>query len=208
MSKFKENQKKFIVEEAAKLFVERTIEGVTMTDIAKEIGIGEATLYRYFGKKETIVCLAGAHVWDLHLNKYYLSLKENNQNLSGYDLIVKFYNSFYYVFKNDAKCLSFILNFDNYASRKKIPVEELEPYDSKLAEIKNEFDKAFKIGVEDNSIRADIDRDVYYYATTRSLLSMVGKLSQSAIVSSDRNVSSLYQIEMIIDIFTKYIRKY
>ena len=55
MSKIKDATKRLIVEEASKLFLSKSIQGVTMSDIAREAEIGEATLYRYFGKKQNIV---------------------------------------------------------------------------------------------------------------------------------------------------------
>ena len=49
-----EKQKK-ILETAFRVFSERTIESVTMTDIAKEAGVGIATLYRYYSTKPKLV---------------------------------------------------------------------------------------------------------------------------------------------------------
>ena len=55
MSKLKENTLNFIVLEAKKLFLSSSINDVKMKDIALSVGIGEATLYRYFEAKENIV---------------------------------------------------------------------------------------------------------------------------------------------------------
>ena len=46
---------KFVVDIATNLFMQKSINDVTIKDIAEEAGIGEATIYRYFSKKETIV---------------------------------------------------------------------------------------------------------------------------------------------------------
>jgi len=46
--------KKVILEGAAKLFLNRPYEDITMGDIADEIALSRATIYNYFGKKEDI----------------------------------------------------------------------------------------------------------------------------------------------------------
>ena len=56
-----------IVYVAAELFLRDGIEAVKMTDVAEKAEVGVASLYRYFGTKETLVIRAGALLWrDLH----------------------------------------------------------------------------------------------------------------------------------------------
>jgi AcrR family transcriptional regulator len=43
-----------IAERATELFAERGYEGVRLTDLARELGIGKATLYRHFPNKEAL----------------------------------------------------------------------------------------------------------------------------------------------------------
>ena len=53
----KDERREKIIDVAFRLFVDKKIESVTMGEIAKEAGIGRATLFRYFpGKLELVIC--------------------------------------------------------------------------------------------------------------------------------------------------------
>ena len=55
------------VEVSARLFLENGIASVKMTDIARECGVGVATLYRWFGTKNSLAITAMTYLWnELH----------------------------------------------------------------------------------------------------------------------------------------------
>ena len=83
MSKIKDAQMNVILDEATKLFFEKSITNVTMSDIASEIGVGEATLYRYFGKKQNLVIKVAERLSSNLLEKYFYFSSMNIQNDSG-----------------------------------------------------------------------------------------------------------------------------
>ena len=54
----KDERREKIIDVAFRLFVDKKIESVTMGEIAKEAGIGRATLFRYFpGKLELVIAV-------------------------------------------------------------------------------------------------------------------------------------------------------
>lgn len=56
--KEKDMRREKILDVAFRLFVDQKIESVTMGEIAKEAGIGRATLFRYFpGKLELVIAV-------------------------------------------------------------------------------------------------------------------------------------------------------
>ena len=52
MNKIKDGKIDLIVKEAVPLFLEKSISDISMNEIAKFVGVGEASLYRYFQKKQ------------------------------------------------------------------------------------------------------------------------------------------------------------
>ena len=64
---------------SAKLFLEKGIDAVKMTDIANETGIGVATLYRYFGTKTRITIAAMTYLWN-DMNKMFSGIFESRSS--------------------------------------------------------------------------------------------------------------------------------
>ena len=83
MNKIKDGKIDLIVKEAVPLFLEKSISDISMNEIAKFVGVGEATLYRYFQKKQNLVIQISAKLADEVFNHYF-SLE---QKLSGYEQI-------------------------------------------------------------------------------------------------------------------------
>ena len=70
----------FLVDVATELFVERSISEVTMKDIASAAEIGEATLFRYFGKKQAIVAMSVMKLQGI-VNERYFKLNDGGQQV-------------------------------------------------------------------------------------------------------------------------------
>ena len=61
----------FIVDVATDLFITQGIEKVTIKDIAVKAGVGEATIYRYFGKKQAIVAQSVLKLQNIVATSYF-----------------------------------------------------------------------------------------------------------------------------------------
>ena len=84
--KMREAQKRFIEGEALTLFLEKSIVRTTIVNIARRVGIGEATVYRYFEKKDNII-IGSAKILANRVFENYFSFT----NLKSYDIVTGFY---------------------------------------------------------------------------------------------------------------------
>ena len=81
----------FLVDMATDLFMSRSIQEVTIRDIAVSAQVGEATIYRYFGKKQTLVVQAAMKLQQA-VNADYFKL---DQGKNGFEKIeAKYYRYF------------------------------------------------------------------------------------------------------------------
>ena len=87
MNKMKDKAKEFIIDEACKMFLKDSIAGVTMSDIAKEVGVGDATMYRYFGSKQKIIMGVAVKLAKEVYEKY----SKNDEDKTGFERIKDFY---------------------------------------------------------------------------------------------------------------------
>lgn len=199
MSKMRELQDEFIAKEALKLFLKSSIAGVTMAMIAKEVGVGEATLYRHFITKQNIVLRSVLILANNVLEEF----KEISEE-TGYKELEAFFNIFYDTFKNNKEFFSFINEFDAFILQEGF---EAKGYDENILSFKDSFIKSYNKGLNDNTVNKIDDIDTFYFATTQSLLNLCKKLAQKAIVKSDEAISKENEIRSLIDIILYRLKK-
>lgn len=199
MSKMKDAQKDFIIEEAVKLFLAKSIDEVTMSEIAKSVEIGDATLYRYFAKKQNIVVLSAIKLSKRVFDNYF-----NFDGLEGVEVIRKFYSNFLNIFIDHKEFFSFINEFDAFIIN--------ESYDNTLYEdgvnkFKEIYFNAYRNAVDKGEIREVPDIDAFYYATTHVLLDLGKRLSRKGtVVSSDEN-SNYKELKIMVDVILNSLLK-
>ena len=66
------------------------LDTLTISDIAKEIQIGEATIYRYFGSRLNLVIHVGISLW----SDIYKELSKREKKSTGYQSVAYFFNYF------------------------------------------------------------------------------------------------------------------
>ena len=191
----------FIVDVAEKLFFERSIFNVTIKDIAKEAGIGEMTIYRYFSKKQNIV-LAVA----MRLEKEVYSFFDLSKGKTGFDKLSLFFNSYSTIFEISPHYFRFIRDFDSYMLEYR-EERELNNYEENLDLYKNIFLASYNLGLKDGSVKNIENPEMFYYASTHSILELCKKLSYEGLLSQDSSISKCDEIKTLVKVFLGYLSK-
>ena len=114
----------YITRVAADLFLSKGIAGVTIKDITSVVGVGEATVYRYFGTKQNLVVKAAGRMADeIHATYFDLSAEH-----TGLGKLQAFYGSFLRIYREHPEYYRFIFEFDAAGEA----MEELEEYEDTL----------------------------------------------------------------------------
>lgn len=199
---FKDLKANYIIDAATKLFLERSVSEVTIKDIADEAGIGEATIYRYFFKKQNIV-LASVLKLEQKVNEGYFDLSKGKTGLEKVEI---FYNSYFDIFNDSPEYFRFINDFDAYMTAE--TDVSLEEYEKEVDTFKSEFLKAYELGLEDGTIREVEDIETFYFSTTHALLELCKKMSVSqALLEQDKNSKKAAEVECLIQIILNSLRK-
>ena len=197
----KEAKFNFIVEVATKLFMQNSIGDVTIKDIAEQAGVGEATIYRYFSKKEAIV-LACVMMIQNNISSNYFNLSEGK---TGYEKIEIFYNSYLDIFKDSPDYFYFIKEFDAYMYTQH--PSSLKTYEKEIDKYHQDFIEAYELGVRDGSITPVKNVDIFYFSTTHSLMELCKKLSiNKALLTQDKTIKKAAEIQCLIKIILKSIK--
>ena len=197
----KEAKINFVVEVTTNLFMQRSINDVTIKDIAVEAGVGEATIYRYFANKENIV-LACVMMLQEDVGKHYFKLDEGK---SGYEKLEIFYNSYLDVFKTNPDYFYFIREFDAFMYTQNPQI--LKSYEKGIDKYRSDFISAYELGIQDGSIAPIENIEVFYFSTTHSILELCKKLSiNKALLTQDKTLKKVAEIECLINLILKSLK--
>ena len=191
----------FLVDMATDLFMSRSIQEVTIRDIAVSAQVGEATIYRYFGKKQELVVQAAMKLQGI-VSKDYFKLDEK---ANGYQKLEAFYLSYLKIFDQHRDFYKFLSEFDSYMSVENKDV--LNPYENAIDQYKSAFMKAYQQGLNDGSLREQENIDLFYFSTTHSILELCKKLALKAVLNQDLVIEKLGEVRCLIDIVLSVLKK-
>jgi AcrR family transcriptional regulator len=186
------------------IMLNKGLDTLIISDIAKEIEIGEATIYRYFGNRLNLVIQVGISLW----SDIYEKLSSREEKGTGYESIAHFFNYFIEVYETQKKAFAFLDQFDSFMIKERASKEDLALYDQKLSDIKKIFDILFLQAQNDQSIKDNIDRDTYYYTTTHMIIGICKKLALNGhMLLSNDIVLDISQIKLALDMCLNYIKR-
>ena len=191
----KETKINFIVDIATDLFMCRSVNEVTIRDIAISAQVGEATIYRYFGNKQNLVMQAAMKLQNIVSEGFFRLEKGKN----GYEKLALFYESYYDIYKKHPNFYKFLNEFDAYIAVEQS--EDMNPYESAIDQYKNFYMEAYQLGLKDGSIKEQKDIEMFYFSTTHALLELCKKLAyKKAVLNQDKTIEKDSEIKCLIDI--------
>ena len=191
----KETKINFIVDIATDLFMCRSVNEVTIRDIAISAQVGEATIYRYFGNKQNLVMQAAMKLQSIVSEGFFRLEKGKN----GYEKLALFYESYYDIYKKHPNFYKFLNEFDAYIAVEQS--EDMNPYESAIDQYKNFYMEAYQLGLKDGSIKKQKDIEMFYFSTTHALLELCKKLAyKKAVLNQDKTIEKDSEIKCLIDI--------
>ena len=199
--KLKDVKKNFLVETAIKLFLLESIDKVTVKDIASEAGVGEMTIYRYFGKKTNIVAEAVMQLQDVVFTDYF----NVEGGKTGYQMLENFYNTFLNVFTSRPEFFKFIKEFDIYMMNEDSSM--LQDYEDELGKFKNVYFSSYYAGITDKSVKKIPDLELFYFTSTHALIELCKKLSYSkGVLPQDEKIVKTKEIQCLINVFLATVK--
>lgn len=191
----------FLVDIATDLFMCKSIQDVTIKDIAVSAQVGEATVYRYFGTKQKLVVLSAMKIQEIVNSDYFKPSKD----LSGYENLEVFYQSYLKIFKKHPGFYKFLNEFDIYMSGDRSGI--LDVYEEAIDQYKNIFMGAYEQGLKDGTVIEQKDIDLFYFTTTHSMIELCKKLSLKAVLNQDLIIKKENEIKCIIEIILHSLKK-
>ena len=191
----------FLIDIATDLFMCRSVQEVTIKDIAVSAQVGEATIYRYFGSKQNIVIHSAMKLQGVVSNDFF----KLDTGKNGYDKLAIFYQSYFDIFNKYPNFYKFLDEFDAYISVDN--ADATNPYETAIDQYKAFFMQAYDLGIKDGSIKKQEDIEMFYFSTTHALLELCKKLAnQKVVISQDKTIGRKEEIQYLIDIILKSLK--
>lgn len=196
-----------VVESAAALFLKRGIENVAMTEIAKDAGIGVASLYRYFRTKTAIVTAAGILQWDKVCALFRETLEQPSyQEKTGFGQIRELLGLQLVLYREHKDFLQFLYEFDAFMRKEQVPKEALSDYERSIMNLYPWFEKAYRKGVEDGTVRGGLDFPLLYRSLSHALMSACQRFIAGEILPGDDYSAAEQELNMVITLALDWVR--
>lgn len=157
-----------------RLFSEKSIETVTLTQVAEAAGYGQTTMYRYFDKKPGFVVAVATWKWEQFQ-------EENKKRRPSVDFegmtaaeVFGFYlDSFLELYRNHKDLLRFNQFFNVYMLSEHIDSGTLQPYQEMIQHLRERFHIMYARAEQDHTIRTDEPEDKMFSKTLHLMLASV-----------------------------------
>ena len=191
---------------AATLFLEQGVEPVKMTDIADIANVGVATIYRHFGTKTNVVVATATLLWHEFGQTFRDLVASEKECSNGLESVRRLLSVFAKEYLEHPEFITFLDSVDHCVLVDGADEGLLASYDAELSSFYGVFDAAFRQGVEDGSIRDDVDFRLFYITTNHALMGVGQKLLRGEVVPSDDFAHGDSEISLIIDMAIAYLQ--
>ena len=162
-----------LLEAGYRLFTEKTIDGVSLEMVAKEAGIGVATLYRYFGSKTDLAVAVSVWKWQEYLEQIRERTDVKRQEMTGAENFSVYLNSFLVLYRDHRDLLRYNQFFNVYLQRAGADKARMAPYEQVIGGFAELFRVIWEKGAEDGTLRTEIPWQQAFSATLHMMLAAV-----------------------------------
>ena len=196
-----------LLEAGFRLMSARTIEAVTLQQIADEARIGIATLYRYFKAKPDLVIEIGTNIW----KRYYVEVEKEYARLNGSAMnaaeeLEFFLDSIIELYRSRRDVLRFNRNFDTYVQHERCTAAQMRPYNDAVAVFAKKFHTVVRKARADGSLRIPVSEPRLFVNLLYTMLSVAGKYAEGLVYPPDGERDMTDELEaikrMILDSLT------
>lgn len=197
-------KRKEFMEKGFELFVNRSIEAVSMQEIADASGYGVATLYRYFRTKQDFVVEVAVKSWE--------NFREENRKrrpakdfsgMTAADIFEFYLDSFLEMHRGYKDLLKFNQFFNVYVQSDHVDRKTLGPYREQIMKLKERFHLMYLKAEQDKTIRTDEPEDRMFSKTLHLMLAAVTRYAVGLIFVPEKGFDPEEELKDLKDMLMK-----
>ena len=193
-------KRKDFIEKGFELFVNSSIEAISMQEIADASGYGVATLYRYFRTKQDFVVEVAVKSWE--------KFREENQRrqpqkdfskMTAADIYEFYLDSFLELYRGYTDLLKFNQFFNVYVQSEHLDRTTLGPYQELIRRLKERFHLMYLRAGQDKTIRTDEPEEKMFSTTLHLMLAAVTRYAVGLIYIPEKDFEPEEELEALKD---------
>ncbi len=191
------------LEKAYELFSTRSIDAVSMQDVADASGYGVATLYRYFRTKPALVVAVAVWKWEEFCDDNRKKISGQGRELmSAKERFENFLDAFVDMYENYKDLLRFNQFFNIYIqSEEGMDPEGMKPYQSIIESVRVLFHDVYLKGMEDHTFRAGFSEEEIFSTTLHLMLAAVTRYAVGLVYKPADGFDALKELEVLKNMF-------
>ncbi len=182
---------------AFELFTEKSIDAVPLSAITKASGVGDVTVYRYFGTKLDLVVAVCAWKWSEYLAENRRKHDASAQR-SGREELAFFLDSFIELYREHPELLRFNEMFGIYIHGTGVSREQLKPYTDMIADMAERFRAdCWEKGVRDGTLRGGMPWQSAFSALLHIMLAAATRYAAGLMYQPESGAEPLEELAML-----------
>ena len=187
-----------LLETSYRLFSEKSIESVTVSEVAKESGYRDITVYRYFRSKPFLVVNVAAWKWE--------QFQQENENrrpdadfegMTAAEIFEFYLDSFLELYKNHTDLLRFNQLFNVYVQSESIDAQVMEPYQEMLTKLREKFHNMYLKAEQDKTVRTDCSEDEMFGTTLHLMMAVITRYATGLLYIPENGFDALKELEVL-----------
>ena len=204
-SKNKKNEK--IINTAFRIFVEKKIEPVSITEIAEKAGVGRATVFRYYPTKVDLAIAVCSAKWKEYLDE--LDAKRPLSSIGDIPAIDRFtftLDSYIDMYRYHKDLLQYNDNFNHYVTHEGVREEQLEEFHASLYSVDTRLEWMYEKAKEDHTFRTDIPREEFFRVTVHTMMTACAYYAGGFIWGAEDNKDYTPELLRIKEMILNYAK--
>ncbi len=191
-----EKQRK-LMETGYRLFSERTIEAVSMNEVARESGVGIATMYRYYENKLDFVAAVSNWKW----SEYWEGMRTRGDRAGSQLTAAQEYGFFLNVFVEMYRKAPDLLRFNQYmniyARTLGTGLNSGNPLPEVIDKLADRFRLIWEKGEQDGTLRTDISWSKAFSASLHLMLAAATRYAVGLLYQPPEGMDPVSELELL-----------
>ena len=186
-----------LMETGYSFFSERTIDAVSMNEIARESGVAISTMYRYYENKLEFAAAISAWKWRECWEAVQTRLEQNEEKYTAVQEYSFFLNTFVDIYQKSPDILRFNQYLNIYANAAARKLKPGNPFSELVEELADRFRLIWVKAERDGTLRTDVSWSEVFSASLHIMMAAVTRYAVGLLYQSPEGMDPVSELELL-----------